>query len=102
MFNTVRGKMSANKSTGRRAGTPNYKRGTLLNIIKDVLPSGACMWQEVADRYKYASGELLDRKPSDIKRQFIQKYCNLNKKVTGQSAPKDQIREAQAIYEKFL
>ena len=60
-------------------GVPNYKKDVLMNIIADILPTGALAWQRVDERYRISSSENIDRDPADIKRFFIQKLRNNNK-----------------------
>jgi hypothetical protein len=71
---------------GRGRGVPNYKKDVLMNIIADILPTGALAWQRVAERYRISSSENIDRDPADIKIFFIQKLCNNNKKPTGEAS----------------
>lgn len=81
---------------------PNYKAKILLNIVDRLEPIGSAQWMEVADKYKVDSGEGDLRDWQDLKRYFVEKLCDKNKKPTGESAPKPQVARAQAIYEKIL
>ena len=90
------------KIGGRKQGVPNYDRTTLLNIIEAVMPIGQIGWQTVAERYQTATDEATRRDPTDVKRQFIGKYCKSNKKPTGSSGPSELIREAQAIQARII
>ena len=42
--------MTTSSSSGRRAGVPNYKKGIVLNIVNDILPSSSLDWVAVAER----------------------------------------------------
>ena len=81
---------------------PNYKAKILLDIVDRLEPIGSAQWMDVADRYKVDSGEGSLRDWQDLKRYFVEKLCDKNKKPTGESAPKPQVARAQAIYEKIL
>ena len=89
-------------TTGRKKGCPNYKKDILLNVISDVLPAGQVGWTTVANRYMIATSENLLRDGVDIKRHFIEKLCNKNKKPTGESGPVADIKRAQEIYRRIL
>jgi hypothetical protein len=88
--------------SGRRSGFPNYKREILLNIINDILPVGQEHWKEVANRYKVAASENCVRDSVDLKRHFLEKLCDRNKKPTGVSSPKPEIQRVQKIYRRIL
>ena len=81
---------------------PNYKAKILLDVVDFVLPIGSVQWQEVAQRYKAESGDADLRDWQDLKRYFVEKLCDKNRKPTGESAPKPQVARAQAIHEKML
>jgi hypothetical protein len=70
---------------GRKSGTPNYKNGLLISIIKEKLPNGALQWQDVAEEYHKKSGELLMRNPDDIKKHWNNVLCNKCNKPMGRS-----------------
>ena len=78
---------------------PNYKAKFLLDVVDLVLPIGR---QEVSQRYKAESGDADLRDWQDLKRYFVEKLCDKNRKPTGESAPKPQVARAQAIHEKML
>jgi hypothetical protein len=59
-------------------------------------------WKEVAIRYKMNTQEDTLRDPSDIKRYFIERLCNKNKKPTGKSGPSSKVGEAQALFRTIL
>ena len=42
---------------GRSVGAKNYKKEVLLEVVKEVLPSGAYEWERVCTLYKERSGE---------------------------------------------
>ena len=92
--------MAPKVGTGRGRGFPNYQKDILLNIISDLLPTGALAWQRVAERYRAGSGENSDREPADLKRFFVQKVCNNNKKPTGEAS--GDIKRAQDIRRRIL
>eukprot|EP00602_Paraphysomonas_sp_CaronLab_P003978 CAMPEP_0185017820 /NCGR_PEP_ID=MMETSP1103-20130426/703_1 /TAXON_ID=36769 /ORGANISM="Paraphysomonas bandaiensis, Strain Caron Lab Isolate" /LENGTH=258 /DNA_ID=CAMNT_0027547401 /DNA_START=50 /DNA_END=822 /DNA_ORIENTATION=- len=94
--------MTTSSSSGRRAGVPNYKKGIVLNIVNDILPSSSLDWVAVAERYKIAAQETVDREGPDMKRYFIQKLCNNGRKPTGNSGTNDTTRRAQEIYQRIL
>jgi hypothetical protein len=83
---------------GRGRGVPNYKKDILMNIIADILPTGALAWQRVAERYRISSSENIDREY--IKRFFIQKLCNNNKKPNREAS--GEIKRAQDIHRRML
>jgi hypothetical protein len=70
---------------GRKSGTPNYKNGLLISIIKEKKPNGALQWQDVAEEYHKRSGEVLMRNPDDIKKHWNNVLCNKCNKPTGRS-----------------
>lgn len=94
--------MSTRNGGGRKAGVPNYKKEIFLNVVSDVLPSGANEWQIVAERYQMASGEIIVREGADVKRYFIENCCNNNKKPTGRSSPPPEVARAQTIHARIL
>jgi hypothetical protein len=68
---------------GRKAGTTNYKKEILLNVIATVLPSGAEGWNLVAQKYQIKSAETFLRDATDLKRHFTEKLCDRNRTRTG-------------------
>ncbi len=70
---------------GRKSGTPNYKNGLLISIVKEKKPNGALQWQDVAEEYHKRSGEALMRNPDDIKKHWNNVLCNKCNKPTGRS-----------------
>jgi TATA-binding protein-associated factor Taf7 len=68
---------------GRTNGAKNYKNDKLLDILSLELPTGAYQWKKVAEQYKLASGEDIERDPTDIKSHFLKKLCNNGQKPTG-------------------
>ena len=84
--------------TGGRK-SPNYKTEILLRIVSRIQPASAAEWKRVAVDYKIDSHEVEERDGVDIKRHFIEKMCNRNKKVTGEASPKNAlVKEAQRLY----
>jgi hypothetical protein len=89
--------------TGTRVGKPNYQDGILLEIIEQLLPTGAEGWKHVANRYycvldlvnpnqdflsyHIRSGEKTVRSHKHIKTHFNNKLCEMNNqtKPTGRS-----------------
>ena len=55
---------------GRAVGVSNYKNDILLNVVEEVQPTQAPMWQIVAQRYQEMSGEITIREAKDIRRHF--------------------------------
>jgi hypothetical protein len=88
--------------SGRKVGAKSYDKAKLLNIIEAVLPSGSFGWSEVCTKYQQASGETIDRDWTAVKRYFIDKLCDNNKKPTGKSSPTPEVARAQKIYNKIL
>ena len=92
--------MSTDKGgKGTRKGKPNYKNGVLLKVIRSILPASKSGWEEVASDYRIATKEDDLRGYEDIKRHFIKKMCDSNKKVTGSSAPDAVVLAAQKVYQ---
>ena len=87
-------------SEGRR--TPNYKSRILLEVIRGVEPASKIGWERVAIEYKERSQEAVLRDYQDIKRYFIQKMCNSNKKITGESNAKKSVEDSQRVYNRIL
>ena len=83
---------------GRAAGAKNYKKDVLLEVVKEVLPSGAYEWERVCALYKERSGESDLRDKDDVKRHWIEKMCYKFKKPTGNAgAASDFIRRCQKV-----
>lgn len=88
--------------TGGRT-KPNYRNDVLIQIISELKPTGALMWQHCAELYKTKSGELALRDYADIKRHWATKLCNKMLKPTGKSGgTDDSIRRCQKIQLKIL
>ena len=87
-------------NSGRKS--PNYKNHILLEIIKGIEPAGRVDWERVAVRYQENSNEAVLRDYQDIKRHFIQKMCNSQKKVTGESSAVKLVQDSQNVYERIL
>ena len=94
--------MSDKGGKGTRKGKPNYKSSTLLKVIRSVLPASKAEWEEVANDYRIAANEEDERGYEDVKRHFIKKMCDSNKKVTGSSAPAAAVLSAQTVYQQIL
>ena len=60
------------------------------------------MWETVTSEYWKQSCESNKRDPAEIKKYFITKLCNNNKKPTGKSTPDKFVSEAQKIYSRIL
>ena len=80
-------------SGGRK--TPNYKSNILLEVIRGVEPASKIGWERLALEYKEKSQEGVLRDYQNIKRHFIQKMCNSNKKITGEAAAKKSVEDSQ-------
>ena len=70
---------------GRVPGAKQYHKPTLYDLVAQYRPISSVMWDLVAAQYRARTGELKVR--DNVKRYFVQKCCNNNKKPTGQSAP---------------
>ena len=57
---------------GRAAGAKNYKKDVLLEVVKEVLPSGAHEWEQVCTLYKERSGESDQHDKDDVKQDWIE------------------------------
>ena len=82
--------------------SPNYIKGLVLKLYKEMLPSNAVSWAALSRQYQVESEEIVARDPADIKRFFIQKLCNSNKKPTGEASAKREVAKAQKIYHLIL
>jgi hypothetical protein len=60
-----------------------YNDSKLLSLIKNYLPSGSEDWKRIAMEYQNVTKEDKLRDYSDVKRYFIEKLCNKNKKGTA-------------------
>ncbi len=83
-------------------GAKNYKKGVLLEVVKEVLPAGAYELEQVADLYKERSGEKEFHAKDDIKCHWVEKLCNKFKKPTGNAGgAKDFILRCQRVQAKI-
>jgi hypothetical protein len=82
--------------------TPNYKKDIVLNIVAAYEPVGMEEWTQVARDYRVMAKETIDRDPADVRRYFIEKLCNKNKKPTGVAAPDPITARAQKLYRAIL
>jgi hypothetical protein len=73
-----------------------------LDIISNFKPVAKESWIRVAEKYQEFSKEVIVRDATDVKRHFIEKMCNKNRKPTGSSGQDDNIRKAQAVYNSIL
>jgi len=87
---------------GRSSGVPNYQTNILLNIIEDVMPMGALMWQTVAARYHTASKEPNLRDHGDVKRKFMELHKFGKAQPTGTKTVKESQARALRIYRSML
>jgi hypothetical protein len=87
---------------GRKTGISNYKKDVLVNVVEGILPSSAEGWKLCASRYQSASGEILIRDHSDLKRYFVSKVCNNLKKPTGEAGPDPMTSRGQRIYRQIM
>jgi hypothetical protein len=87
------------------AGRPNYNKVVLANIVEKYLPDGSKKWDNVAAKYMEASGEALIRETTTLKRFWIEKCCNNNKKPSGgklTDAANDFLQRCQGIHRMVL
>ena len=69
---------------GRTSGIKNYKNDKkLLDLVEAHLPTGGFQWQRIAQLYRIAAQEDVERDPSDLKNHFLKKLCNNGQKPTG-------------------
>ena len=94
--------MTDKSGKGTRKGKPNYKSQTLLKAIRSILPASKAEWEEVARDYQMVTKEEDERGYEDVKRHFIKKMCDSNKKVTGSSGPAALILASQKVYQEIL
>eukprot|EP01036_Dinobryon_divergens_P035998 gene35998-46769_t len=87
---------------GRTVGVPNYKANILLNIIEDVMPIGAAMWQTVTARYHVASREPNLRDWNDVKRKFFELHKCGKAQPTGTKTVNATQARALSIYRSIL
>ena len=66
------------------------------------MPASKLGWEEVADDYKLSTKEEDLRGYENVKRHFIKKMCDSNKKVTGSSASHAAVLAAQKVYQEIL
>lgn len=66
----------------RVKGKVNYKKEVLLQVVREVLPSGALGWEEVSRIYQERSSEGERRNGEDVKRHWQEKCCNRFMKPT--------------------
>ena len=104
MDHLIKANMSIDKTGGKgtRKGKPNYKSSILLKVVRSILPASKLGWEEVAEDYKLSTKEEDLRGYEDVKRHFIKKMCDSNKKVTGSSAPHTAVLAAQKVYQEIL
>jgi hypothetical protein len=89
-------------TVGRKAGAKKYNDDILLNIIEGIRPISAKDWERIASAYKDSTNESVLREYAVVKRYFIEKLCNNNKKPTGEAAPPVKVARAQRIYHAIL
>jgi hypothetical protein len=82
---------------GRQSGAKSYKKPTLYKIITQVKPVNALLWNIVAEQYRVECGEFEARPGPVIKKFFMAKMCNGNKKPTGSSGTDDFTVKCQAL-----
>ena len=69
----------------RKAGSQNYKKEVLLEVVATFLPQGSNSWEQVAAAYKEKSGEGEVRGKEDLRRHWGEKCCNKFKTPTDQT-----------------
>jgi len=85
---------------GRVPGAKQYHKPTLYDLVAQYRPISSVMWDLVAAQYRARTGELKVR--DNVKRYFVQKCCNNNKKPTGQSAPDPFTEKCQNLWRSIL
>ncbi len=81
-----------------KAGSQNYKKEVLLEVVATFLPQGSNSWEQVAAAYKEKSGEGELRDKEDVRRHWREKCCNKFKAPTGQmGATNDFILRCQTV-----
>jgi hypothetical protein len=85
---------------GRVPGSKQYHKPTLYDLVAQYRPISSVMWDLVASQYRSKTGELKVR--DGVKRYFVQKCCNNNKKPTGQSAPDPFTDKCQTLWRSIL
>ena len=87
----------------RVKGKVNYKKEVLLQVVREVLPSGALGWEEVSRIYQERSSEGERRNGEDVKRHWQEKCCNRFMKPTGAAGDKnDFIYRAQEVHREIM
>ena len=83
---------------GRVQGAKNYKKEGLLEVVKEVLPTGAFSWEQVCALYKEQAKEDKLRDKDDVKRHWNEKMCNKFMKPTGSTGgARDFILRCQKV-----
>ena len=85
---------------GQVPGAKQYHKPTLYDLVAQYRPISSVMWDLVAAQYRARTGELKVR--DNVKRYFVQKCCNNNKKPTGQSAPDPFTEKCQNLWRSIL
>jgi len=86
----------------RSRGAQNYKKEVLLELVKEILLSGAYTWEQVANLYQERSGEKDLHDKDDLTRHWVEKLCNKFKKPTGSAGgAKDFILACQKVQAKI-
>ena len=85
---------------GRVPGAKQYHKPTLYDLVAQYRPISSVMWDLVAAQYRAKTGELKVRE--GIKRYFVQKCCNNNKKPTGELAPDPFTAKCQTLWRSIL
>ena len=83
---------------GRQRGSKNYNKTKFIEVVDEIRPYGAEMWNNVSTRYKEVTGEESVRDGKDLKDYWVKKCCNNFKKPTGaHGGPEDVIAQCCAI-----
>jgi hypothetical protein len=90
------------KRGGRQTGAKTYNKPTLLKLITKIKPTNSITWGIVAEHYRVQCGELEARSPAVLKKFFVQKMCNNNRKPTGDSGTDSITLKSQELYLKLL
>jgi hypothetical protein len=88
------------RTGGRIVGAKQYHKPTLYDLVAEFRPVSSVLWDVIANQYRSRTGEMKVRE--NVKRYFVQKCCNNNKKPTGQSAPDPFTEKCQALWRSIL
>jgi hypothetical protein len=81
-----------------------YNHDVLLQVIQMKKPTNPAMWNDVAQTYATLSGEGESRGGPNVEKYFIEKMCNSQKKITGDTgtAKNNLTIRSQQIYRSIM